>query len=174
MNISLQKDRLYILTYNPQETQSLGGVIGQVIQPGIIIGLVGELGSGKTCLVKGIASGLGIDPQLITSPSFVLLNSYQGRLTMNHFDFYRLGQDDILRLELYEFIKNAFAVIEWVENIPISPSLPIFLIKFTIEDQNTRQLTLTGNCEEIVKIIEDIHNMLISRKLIVNSFHRGV
>lgn len=72
------------------ETARLGRVIAEVIEPGVVIGLVGTLGAGKTRLVRAIAEALGVDPAAISSPTFVLIHEYDGRLPIYHFDAYRL------------------------------------------------------------------------------------
>ncbi len=77
-------------SHNPEETLRLGRTIGELVRPGDIILLNGPLGAGKTCLTQGIAQGLGVR-EYATSPSYVLMNELQGRLTLYHMDLYRLG-----------------------------------------------------------------------------------
>ena len=75
----------------PAATERLGQTLGQFLFPGSVIALVGPLGAGKTFLVRAIAQGLNIsDPAAVTSPTFVLIQEYQARLPMYHFDVYRL------------------------------------------------------------------------------------
>jgi tRNA threonylcarbamoyladenosine biosynthesis protein TsaE len=73
------------------ETDRLGAVIASTIEPGTVIGLSGPLGAGKTRLVRAIATSLGVDPRAISSPTFVLVHEYEGRIPVFHFDAYRLG-----------------------------------------------------------------------------------
>ena len=87
-------------------------------RPGDIICLFGELGSGKTTLVKGIARGLGIPGERVNSPTFVLMNHYEGRMPLFHFDLYRLEREkEISGLGYEEFLYdgNGVSVIEWAE-----------------------------------------------------------
>ncbi len=107
--------------------------------------LDGDLGAGKTHFVKGLAQGLGIE-DVITSPTFALHNSYQGRLTLNHFDFYR-GDDpaEAEMLGLTEFFGAADGVcaIEWSQNV--APLLPSNCICVNIAriGENERKITIT-------------------------------
>jgi tRNA threonylcarbamoyladenosine biosynthesis protein TsaE len=72
------------------ETARLGRIIAELVEPGVVIGLIGGLGAGKTRLVRAIAEALGVDPAAISSPTFVLIHEYEGRLPIYHFDSYRL------------------------------------------------------------------------------------
>ncbi|HEV3165369.1 MAG TPA: tRNA (adenosine(37)-N6)-threonylcarbamoyltransferase complex ATPase subunit type 1 TsaE [Isosphaeraceae bacterium] len=73
------------------DTERLGRALAEVMQPGVVIGLVGPLGAGKTRLVRAVAEALGVDPGAIASPTFVLIHEYEGRLPVYHFDVYRLA-----------------------------------------------------------------------------------
>src|SRR5439155_1067581 len=76
---------------SPEETEALGELLGRAARGGELIGLVGELGAGKTCLVRGLARGLDIDPERVHSPSFTIVTEYPGgRLPLAHVDLYRL------------------------------------------------------------------------------------
>ena len=105
-----------MLTHSPEETQELGRSLGELAQPGDTFLLVGELGTGKTCLTQGIAWGLGIEEYTL-SPSFVIIRELYGRLPLYHIDLYRL--DDIeevadLGLDDY-FSAGGVCVVEWAE-----------------------------------------------------------
>ena len=107
------------ISHNPAETQSLGEGWGRSAQRGLVLGLSGDLGAGKTELVKGLARGLGI-PGRVHSPTFAVVNEYRGgRLPLFHLDLYRLetpGQ--ILSAGLEEFLSpDGVTVIEWAERI---------------------------------------------------------
>lgn len=100
-------------TTSPESTFNLGRLIGDILLPGDIILLVGELGSGKTALVRGIAAGLSIVDRVV-SPTFVLVRSYRGRLELIHADLYRLGSDAQEDLEFLDLGSvDSVTVVEW-------------------------------------------------------------
>jgi tRNA threonylcarbamoyladenosine biosynthesis protein TsaE len=105
------------ISHSPAETAALGEQWGRAAESGLVIGLCGDLGAGKTQLVKGLASGLGI-AERVHSPTFALVNIYNGgRLTLFHLDLYRLDtREQILTAGLEEYLKPAgVTVIEWAE-----------------------------------------------------------
>ena len=103
------------------ETFSLGERVGKELVGGEILLLSGALGAGKTIFVKGIAAALGIDKEDVTSPSFTLVNPYEGRVTLYHIDLYRLdaGASAAHAVDLDELLtnENAVIVIEWAERL---------------------------------------------------------
>src|SRR6266704_6180221 len=105
------------ISHNPAETEALGETWGRAAESGLIICLCGELGAGKTQLVKGLARGLGITAR-VHSPTFALVNIYTGgRLTLFHLDLYRLEtREQVLAAGLAEYLEPAgVTVIEWAE-----------------------------------------------------------
>lgn len=113
------KNIVTIKTASPAETIKLGGKISKWLNPGDIICLSGNLGSGKTTLTKGIAKGLSINPVKVNSPTFVIMNAYEGRLPLYHFDLYRLNQTQEMGMIGYdEFLYGeGVALIEWGERL---------------------------------------------------------
>ena len=106
---------LTIKSGSPAETRRLGARLGRLLRPGDIVLLSGELGSGKTCLVQGIARGLGVSGP-VTSKSFVLLGEYQGRLRLYHADLYRLEEpSQAEELALTEYCAPGALVVEWAD-----------------------------------------------------------
>ncbi len=110
---------LEITTRKPAETIRFGMKLAHCLGPGDILCLLGNLGSGKTTFVKGIAKGLRIDPKAVNSPTFVLLNLYRGRLALHHFDLYRIEQAKELFYLDYEeyFYGQGITVVEWAERL---------------------------------------------------------
>ncbi|MCM8763696.1 MAG: tRNA (adenosine(37)-N6)-threonylcarbamoyltransferase complex ATPase subunit type 1 TsaE [Candidatus Omnitrophica bacterium] len=107
------------ITKSEAETKKLGKNLGENLISGDVICLVGELGSGKTVLVKGIARGLGILEELINSPSFILIREYSSKLNLYHFDLYRLktlGEIESLGWEEYLSKKGVLAI-EWADKM---------------------------------------------------------
>jgi len=148
-----------LISNNVEDTINLGVVIGRNLREGDVVALIGDLGSGKTCIAGGIARGLGVSGDFcVTSPTFTLVNEYSGRIPLYHLDLYRLsGSEDLedLGYEEYFFSKGA-AVVEWAEKIDnIIPSDSIF-IHLKHHDERKRKITIscTGNSgREIIKII---------------------
>ncbi len=108
-----------ILSKGPEETRAFGKHLAKALKKGDIICLFGDLGSGKTTLIKGIAEGLNIDPKKVNSPTFVLMNIYQGRLPLFHFDLYRLEDlHGISSIGYDEFLYgDGISVIEWADRL---------------------------------------------------------
>ncbi len=109
---------LRLRTFSETDTVSFGRDLAQILRPGDVVALFGELGTGKTRLVQGVASGLGVT-DYVTSPSFTIINEYRGRVPVYHFDFYRLdhvGQAAALGLDEY-FYGEGVSLIEWAERV---------------------------------------------------------
>jgi tRNA threonylcarbamoyladenosine biosynthesis protein TsaE len=106
-----------LISHSPDETQALGETWGRAVQSGLVIGLSGDLGAGKTQLVQGLARGLGITAR-VQSPTFALVNAYNGgRLRLFHLDLYRLETpEQVIGAGLEEYFQPAgVTVIEWAE-----------------------------------------------------------
>lgn len=125
-----------------------GQTIGQILNGGEVIELIGDVGAGKTTLVKGIATGLGVDEE-VQSPSFTINRVYGGRdgITLSHYDFYRLGEAGIMINDLSESINDSktVTVIEWGEIT--SSVLPDdrLVINIISPTEDTRELTIKSN-----------------------------
>lgn len=140
------------ISHSPAETESLGEEWGRGAQRGLVIGLSGELGAGKTQLVKGIARGLGITAR-VHSPTFTLVNVYPGgRLTLFHLDLYRLETpEQIVAAGTDEYLQpDGVSVIEWAEKyFPLTgrvsqgASLPARFRKVQIEIVNESERRIT-------------------------------
>lgn len=111
------------VTRSEAETRDLAAGLAESFRGGEVVLLFGELGSGKTAFVRGLARGVGADPDEVVSPTFVLLTTYPGRLTLHHADLYRLGGggDDLeLGLEELPGPRGVLAV-EWAERLSLVP-----------------------------------------------------
>ncbi|MFH0855531.1 MAG: tRNA (adenosine(37)-N6)-threonylcarbamoyltransferase complex ATPase subunit type 1 TsaE [Candidatus Omnitrophota bacterium] len=109
-----------IVSQSARETLSLGAVLSGCLKPGDIICLKGNLGSGKTILTKGIAAGLGVNKDKVTSSSFILIRQHLGgRIPLFHFDLYRLQEAGSIAMLGYEeyFYDDGVSVIEWAQNL---------------------------------------------------------
>lgn len=146
-------------TFSDLETINLGQKVGTVLKKGDVIALEGGLGSGKTLFTKGLALGIGVRQDIIiTSPSFSLINEYEGRHTFFHMDVYRLGSlSDFLSAGLDEyFYQNGIVTMEWADRWP--EILPDWRLKveLVIVDERTRKITLSGYHPRAVKILKSI------------------
>jgi tRNA threonylcarbamoyladenosine biosynthesis protein TsaE len=109
-----------VTTRGEGETAALAEELGARLRGGETVLLTGELGAGKTAFVRGLARGVGADPAEVSSPTFVLLTSYPGRLTLHHADLYRLrGDGDEVELGLDELPgPRGVLAVEWAERLP--------------------------------------------------------
>ncbi len=142
---------------SPQETDRLGQVIGRALVGGETLALIGQLGAGKTALVRGIVQGLGAASSGVSSPTFVLIHEYQGRLRLAHVDLYRLNS--IRELEstgLADYLTGGtVAAIEWADRALhwLPPDrLEIELRHRTVE---SRTITLRATGPESVRLLTD-------------------
>lgn len=108
---------MMIESYSPEETKAFGEKMGIEAKAGSIYCLSGDLGVGKTIFTKGFAEGLGVTDKYITSPTFTIINEYQGRLNLYHFDVYRISAIEEMDDTGYEdyFFGNGVCLIEWAE-----------------------------------------------------------
>ena len=133
-------------TKGPDETFEIGYRLGQCLRPGDVVGLYGELGSGKTVLVKGIAHAFGINERDITSASFTIITQYQTLPPFSHIDLYRIEKtDELTEIGIYDQIGgDRIAVIEWAEKA--GGWLPEDMIAVHVQyaGENCREITIEG------------------------------
>ena len=134
----------------------LGFRLGECLRGGTVIALSGDLGSGKTTFVQGLAVGLGVPPEIyVTSPSFTLINEYAGRCRLYHVDLYRiqnpLEADDI---GLFELINDGgVAVLEWAEKIREKLPPDHLDIQFEIIDDHRRKISMAAHGPETLNLV---------------------
>ncbi len=134
------------ISKGPDETKALGVRLGRLLMPGDVVCLYGELGAGKTVMVKGIAHAFGIDERDIVSASFTIISEYDTIPPFVHIDLYRVGkEEELYELGLWEHIGGGgVSVIEWAEKA--EEGLPEDAIKVWLKsiDENTREIALEG------------------------------
>ena len=138
---------MQFLSHSAQETESIGEALAKELRPGDVLAFTGSLGMGKTAFTRGLARGLGCCGR-VTSPTFTIVNEYEGRTPLFHFDMYRLGSSD----ELFDIgwddylARGGVCAVEWSERV--SDALPGDTIFVDIargeEGENTRVITVTG------------------------------
>lgn len=109
----------HLVSRSEAETEELARALAQGLEPGTVLALVGNLGAGKTRLVRAVCDALGVDRRDVASPTFVLVHEYEGRLPVYHFDIYRLRQpSDFLGLGADEYLNSdGVCLIEWADRV---------------------------------------------------------
>lgn len=127
-------------------TQRFARTLGEVAKPALVVALVGDLGAGKTRFVQSAAEGLGVDPSLVNSPTFVLIQEYEGRLPVYHFDTYRLKDlDEFLELGADEYLaSDGVCFIEWADRMEEVLPRDRLTIRFEITGETTRTLQMSS------------------------------
>ncbi|MBW1848365.1 MAG: tRNA (adenosine(37)-N6)-threonylcarbamoyltransferase complex ATPase subunit type 1 TsaE [Deltaproteobacteria bacterium] len=151
--------RFQFISTSVEETQSLGIKIGRHIHTATLITLSGDLGSGKTAFVQGLAKGLDVpEDYYITSPTYTLLNEYPGRFPLYHFDFYRLeNAADIYSTGFYEKLDNrSIIAVEWADRLSEDLHVDHIRMEFIIRDDDSRILNITAIGHEPIHLIKKI------------------
>ena len=138
---------MQFVSHSTQETEQFGEEVAKSLRGGDVLAFTGSLGMGKTAVTRGLARGLGCRGR-VTSPTFTIVNEYDGKTPLFHFDMYRLGSSD----ELFDIgwddylARGGVCAVEWSERV--SDALPDDTIYVDItrgeEDENTRTITVTG------------------------------
>lgn len=127
------------------DTETLGKKIASVLKGTEVIAMFGDLGAGKTAFTRGLASGLSFEYG-VSSPTFAIVNEYNGKFNIYHFDMYRItSEDDLYSTGYYDYLDNGVIIIEWSENIEYA--LDDNAIRITIrktKNENERIFTIEG------------------------------
>jgi tRNA threonylcarbamoyladenosine biosynthesis protein TsaE len=153
---------LQFVSDNEADTIRLGEALAAAFQPGCVVALLGNLGAGKTRLVQAIANALGIDREDVTSPTFVLIQEYDGNLPIFHFDAYRLrDSDQFLELGADELMASqGICLIEWAERVGDVLPDDLLRIEIEIEGPTRRLFRLSGSgpkSNEVVQQLAEFH-----------------
>ncbi len=154
---------LELITHSPEQTQKLGKRIGELAQPGDIFLLVGNLGTGKTCLTQGIAWGLDIKEYAL-SPSFVIIRELHGRLPLYHIDLYRLDRiEESMDLGLDDYLYGSgVCVVEWAEKaLSILPTEHLLIMVSYLSDTR-RSFQLKPSGQRYRKIVTQLKRLSLS------------
>jgi tRNA threonylcarbamoyladenosine biosynthesis protein TsaE len=150
------QSKLTIHSHSEEETRTFGARLGTRMRGGELIGLCGELGSGKTCLVRGLAEGLGVPTHKVRSPSFTLVNEYRGeRLPLYHIDLYRLAVTDVDRMALREYLYgDGVCVVEWFDRL--GEDSPHLEVDFTFVGADERTLVVTAHGQRYAELLGEL------------------
>lgn len=135
-----------VVSRGDRETEDLGRTLAGRLAAGDRVHLVGELGAGKTAFVRGLAGGLGIDPDEVSSPTFTLVQEYRGgRLPLYHVDLYRIGPSDVADLGLDALAGDGVLAVEWAERLPEPDAGAIRVVFDPVgHDEHVRHITIGG------------------------------
>lgn len=129
------------ISRSPSETQAAGERLGNGAGPGDCFLLFGDLGAGKTQFVKGMAKGLGVEEwEYVVSPSFTVMNHYEGRLPLCHVDLYRVEGQEVEDLQVEEFLEKGVVVVEWAERGTWWPG--VVKVQIEVLDEDERKITV--------------------------------
>jgi tRNA threonylcarbamoyladenosine biosynthesis protein TsaE len=139
-------DLIQLDSASPEDTQLIARKTGELASPGLVLAIEGDLGSGKTCFVQGLARGLDVPAEVyVTSPSYTLVNSYEGRLPLHHVDLYRLGEAELEDIGLFDLMKPpAVVAIEWAEHMGAGRPEDILVVRLAIAAATRRRIALAG------------------------------
>jgi len=150
-----------IFSNSPAATLTLGKRAGERLFDGSIIALIGELGSGKTLLTRGICYGLGVPARQVCSPTFVLVNEYRGRLPVFHMDLYRLkGSAEVFEIGMADYLARAAAgvmIIEWAEKIISLLPTDVLKVEFDIISARKRRIVFTSTSRKFEGLFRELN-----------------
>ena len=133
------------ITNSEAETEALGAQIAQTLPDGAVLAFFGELGSGKTAFVRGMAQGMGIDC-LVNSPTFTIVNEYEGARSLFHFDMYRLASgDELFDIGWEDYLaRGGVCAVEWSENVADAFDGSEISVRFEKLSDTSRRITIEG------------------------------
>ncbi|HTW89681.1 MAG TPA: tRNA (adenosine(37)-N6)-threonylcarbamoyltransferase complex ATPase subunit type 1 TsaE [Candidatus Binataceae bacterium] len=146
--------RFAIESRSARQTKAWGRRLASMLTGGELLALVGDLGAGKTCFVKGLARGLDLDEKKILSPTFTMIQEHHGRLVLYHIDLYRLEQARLDDLGLREYLFSAgVAAVEWFERLREAPGLDCLSIHFGFAGANTRLIEFSAQGSRYLELL---------------------
>ena len=148
MNISSRfKLKKTIITYSREETEFLGASIGKTLTKGQVLGLIGDLGAGKTCFTRGLFKGRNHNSKvMVNSPTFVVMQRYEGDLTFYHADVYRMeSKQEFIDLDLFEMAEDGVLIVEWADKFLEVFDEKSLIIEFLHQSEKERMINLYQN-----------------------------
>ena len=136
---------LVVESQSAHETKSWGRRLASLLEGGELLGLIGELGAGKTCFIKGLAQGLALREEDILSPTFTLIQEHHGRFPLFHIDLYRLDTASLDDLGLREYLFSpGIAAVEWFERLREAQELDFLAVRISYSAANVRRIEFSA------------------------------
>jgi len=155
----MKEKKIRITSKGIDDTVQLGEMLGKLLEPGDVIAFIGDLGAGKTTMIKGIALGLGVkDKHKVKSPTFSLMHHYKGRIPVYHIDAYRLeSAQELINIGSDElFFGDGVSLVEWADNVIESLPEEYLQIVITLTTENGRNIEISCKGKRHEKFIEKI------------------
>jgi tRNA threonylcarbamoyladenosine biosynthesis protein TsaE len=144
-------------TASPRETKSWGRRLASVLEGGELVGLIGDLGAGKTIFIKGLARGLGLPEEEILSPTFTMIQEHRGRLPLYHIDLYRLESATIDDLGLREYLfGEAISTVEWFDRLAEMSALENISVRISFVGANRRRLEFSATAPRYAALLSTL------------------
>ena len=158
----MSAQRFETTSLSPERTQDWGCKLGSLLTGGEVLGLRGDLGSGKTCFVRGLAAGLDVaENSWVRSPSFTLINEYEGRVPLIHVDLFRVlpgpEMDDLLLDEYFD--SNAVSVVEWYDRLMARELDAHLEVNFRYLGERKRALTFIAHGRRYDEIVRELREI---------------
>jgi tRNA threonylcarbamoyladenosine biosynthesis protein TsaE len=156
MSPILAPDTLDFISHSEAQTRRLGARLGALLEPGDVVALVGDLGSGKTRWIQGVCEGLGVTDPVI-SPTFTLVNEYQGRYPIYHIDLYRLTDvAETLTFGLEEYLAgDGVSLIEWADRASAVLPESYLVVELYYLEETKRRIVLRPQGQRFIKLLSD-------------------
>ena len=138
------KLKLDFESHSPEQTEHFGEQFASKLTAGDVVAFYGDLGAGKTTMIKGIARAIGIDPNEVSSPSFALIHEYIGDKTIYHIDLYRVEKpEEIMQLGLWEiFDGDGISLVEWADRAPYILPENVISVEISSLDEDIRRIEI--------------------------------
>jgi tRNA threonylcarbamoyladenosine biosynthesis protein TsaE len=147
---------MVIESRSPHETKSWGRRLASLLEGGELLGLIGDLGAGKTCFIKGLARGLSLREEDIVSPTFTMIQEHQGRFPLYHIDLYRLEEATLDDLGLREYLfSEGVAAVEWFERLRGGADMDYLAVRISYAGANLRRIEFSA--------VDSRHAQIISK-----------
>lgn len=158
MDLSSQTSCWHFVSTSESETEVLAGALAAALEPGTVVALIGNLGAGKTRLVRALCEALGVDRHEVGSPTFVLVHEYEGRLPIYHFDTYRLEQpSEFLKLGADEYMSSdGVCLIEWADRVESLLPADHLRIAIVATGATTREFAFTAKGQKSARVLSQL------------------